>query len=68
VLAQSPNAGTAPPAWGTLTTSDKAEALRLGVSLALVETIRMSQAIDLMLDKLQAIIVRDPTLTPPPDR
>jgi hypothetical protein len=65
VQEQSPTAGAD---WGALSTFDKAERLRLGVSLALVENIRISQAIDLVLDKLAELIAHDSTLTPPPDR
>lgn len=65
---QSPNAGSAPPAWGSLNTFEKAEALRQGVSYALVENIRVSQALDLLVDVVAGLIAAASNVTPPPDR
>lgn len=65
VREQSPNAGAV---WGTRTTFDKAERLRFGVSLLMVDMIRVTQAIDLLLDVVADGFTRDPRLTAPPDR
>lgn len=65
VVAQSPNAGGN---WGSLTTLDKAEQLRLGVSYALVELIRITQLNGMLMDLLERMIERDPTLDIPADR
>lgn len=62
VQAQSPNAGAL---WGGLTTFEKAEALRLGVSWALAELIRVSQALDLVFDALEQPIVTSDVDTSP---
>jgi hypothetical protein len=65
---QSPNAGANDPAWGSLTTFAKAEALQLGVSYALVENLRMAQALDLIVDVLADLITAAKNVAPPPDR
>lgn len=64
VVEQSPSAGAN---WAALSAADKAEALRLGVSYALVENIRLSLAVGLIADVLAALIDAA-DLAPPADR
>lgn len=53
VQAESPNAGAG---WSALTTQQKAEAVRLGVSLALAEDVRLFQSARLFFDALSDLI------------
>lgn len=61
---QSPNAGAA---WGPLTSAQKAEALRLGDSWALVELIRVFQMLKLTVDVV-ADLIAAVDVDAPPDR
>lgn len=65
VREQSPNAGLA---WGSLTAFAKVEALQKGVSYALVENLRMAQALDLLVDVVADLIAAAKNVAPPPDR
>lgn len=62
---QSPDAGAV---WGTLLQNDKAEAVRLGASLALAENIRLAQLCRTLMDLLAQLYAANPTLAIPPDR
>lgn len=65
IAAQSPMAGST---WAALSATDKAEALRLGVSLAMAEIVRLAQGQTSVLDLLERFIELDPSIMPPADR